>query len=260
MRTTFKKWIDLVKNLHIPYIAVSQETGILDIGDPKIKLQVLGPIINKNQNNQPRLKWFKNHAHTINGYSVFFRLIYDEIKILFSGDLNIEGGIHVLENPEVSSKLNAHVLKTPHHGSHEYYPPFLEAVRSQISVISSGDSPDHGHPRANFIGVIGLASRSKMPLVFSTEIAATFIDAHEIDLKSIAPASTLRDEDFKKARLFKKKLHGMINVRTDGKNLYAMRRVNAGYWWESYGPTKRGSISIFIFRLIIKCNLFFKGV
>jgi len=161
------------------------------------------------------------------------------VRILFSGDINIEGGEHIMANPVVASKLDSHVFKTPHHGSHEFHYPFLAAVRPQISVISSGDSPDHGHPRANFIGAVGMASRSKAPLVFSTEIAATFIDAHEIDLSNVVPPNTLRDEDLKKARLFKKKLHGMINVRTDGTNIYAMRRVNAGYWWESYGPIVR---------------------
>lgn len=234
LTNTFKKWIDLIELKNISYQAVSHETGVLDIGDASIQLEILGPLIDRNQNNEPRLKWFKNHAHTINGHSLFFRLIYDDVQLMFSGDINIEGGKHILANPIIKSKLAAHVFKTPHHGSHEFHLPFLEAVRPQISVISSGDVPDHGHPRANFIGAIGLASRSKAPLVFSTEVAATFVDAHEIDINNVAS-----DEDLKKARLFKKRLHGMINVRTDGKNLYAMRRVNTGYWWESYGPIKR---------------------
>jgi competence protein ComEC len=238
LTNTFQKWIDLIKRLNIPYNAVTHETGDLNLGDSEIQIEILGPIINRDQNNNPRLKWFKNHSHTINGHSVFFRLIYDEIRVMFSGDINIEGGEFVMKNANIASKLDSHVFKTPHHGSHEFYPPFLEAIRPQISVISSGDSPDHGHRRANFIGAIGLASRSKAPLVFSTEIAATFIDAKEIDLKSILPNDSIRDEDLKKAQIFKKKLHGMINVRSDGKNLYAMRRVNANYWWESYGPIK----------------------
>jgi hypothetical protein len=28
----------------------------------------------------------------------------------------------------------------------------------------------------------------------------------------------------------------MINVRTDGKKIFAARRVSAGYWWEAYEP------------------------
>ena len=37
-------------------------------------------------------------------------------------------------------------------------------------------------------------------------------------------------------RLFKKRLPGIINVRTNGSQMYAFRRVNAAYGWESYGP------------------------
>ena len=37
-------------------------------------------------------------------------------------------------------------------------------------------------------------------------------------------------------RRFKKRLNGIINIRTDGTNLYAARRVAAGYRFVSYGP------------------------
>ena len=137
--------------------------------------------------------------------------------------------------------MNAHVFKAPHHGSHEFHPPLLEAVRPQISVISSGDDPDHGHPRAVFVGGVGRASRSSSPLVFSTEIAATFVEAGET-AETEGEASlerldfTTLDANAQARRLFKLRLHGMINVRTDGQQLYAARRVAAGYWWESYGP------------------------
>jgi len=108
-------------------------------------------------------------------------------------------------------------------------------------VISSGDGPDHGHPRANFLAAVGLASRSTEPLLFSTEIAATFIEAG--DGLGAADPSTLEDLDFSVSasnivarKIFKQRLPGIINVRTDGHNLYAARRVNQGYWWEAYGP------------------------
>jgi hypothetical protein len=86
-----------------------------------------------------------------------------------------------------------------------------------------------------------LASRSTKPLVFSTEIAATFVEAgeraepeedanlEELDFRETESNATAR-------RVFKRRLHGMINVRTDGEQLFAARRVAAGYWWESYGP------------------------
>ena len=103
-----------------------------------------------------------------------------------------------------------------------------------MSVISSGDDPDHGHPRASLLGAVGHASRSN-PLIFATEIAATFVEAGEV-----APAAGAAGPDAAARILFKRRLHGMINVRSDGHRLYAARRVNAGYWWESYGPIQAG--------------------
>jgi len=139
------------------------------------------------------------------------------------------------------------VLKAPHHGSHEYEPDFLDAVRPQITIISSGDDPDHGHPRAIYVGATGHHSRSSQPLVFSTEIAASFADSAvqvpgdgEDTLASDSELNgvdlTHPDAGTQIRHLFKRRLHGMINVRTDGVHLYAARRVTAGYWWESYGP------------------------
>jgi len=110
-----------------------------------------------------------------------------------------------------------------------------------MTVVSSGDSPDHGHPRAVFLGSVAAASRSEEPLIFSTEIAATFVETGD-ELAGNDPVS-LDDVDFSTAganatarKIFKQSLPGIINIRTDGRHLYAARRVKAGYWWEAYGP------------------------
>lgn len=141
--------------------------------------------------------------------------------------------------------MDAHVLKAPHHGSGEYYRPYLKAVNPLITVISSGDIPDHGHPRANFIGATGQVSRSDEPLIFSTELARTYESLAEVDKATLQQILDMSQEEmgildegtFGKLRtLFKSRLPGMINVRTNGKQIYAMRRVATGYWWVSCGP------------------------
>jgi hypothetical protein len=111
-----------------------------------------------------------------------------------------------------------------------------------ITVVSSGEVPDHGHPRANFLGAIGRASRTEAPLLFSTALAALFVDSGD-PVADTGTTTTLGDLDFSQAaanteaRLrFKKLLPGIINVRTDGQKLYAFRRVQQSYGWESYGP------------------------
>jgi competence protein ComEC len=237
---SFAAWRQAIVDEGTSYAAVDTTALPPDVGDPEITLEVIGPRLDV-LNGQPVYRWFNNSSHTINGHSVLLRLHYDNVVVLFSGDLNTEGSIHLLEDPAIAAKMDAHVFKAPHHGSHDFHAAFLEAIRPQISVISSGDAPDHGHPRAVFVGSVGQASRTKTPLVFSTEIAATFTEAGVApvvdedtrleDLNLAAP-----DASEKARLLFKKRLHGMINVRTDGQELYAARRVATGYWWESYGP------------------------
>ncbi len=237
---SFQRWQQAVAGKGTPYNAVDSTAGSIDIGDPKVTIDILGPRLDK-YGGKPVYRWFNGEAPTINGHSVVLKLNYDAISALFSGDLNGDGARNILEDASIASGLGAHIFKAPHHGSHDFHRPFLESVRPQISVISSGDDPDHGHPRATFVGAIGQVSRSDMPLVFSTEIAATFV---EVGTKAKGKADAnleglnLRasDADSVARDLFKRRLHGMINVRTDGKVLYAARRVAAGYYWESYGP------------------------
>jgi beta-lactamase superfamily II metal-dependent hydrolase len=248
LSSSFETWRNAAVTAGTTYSAVDSRVGALDIGDPKIGLDILAPRLGL-LNGQPVFLWFDDKSHTINGNSVVMRLNYNKVSVLFSGDLNVPGAQHLMAEPGLAAKMDAHVLKAPHHGSAEYHPPFIEAVRPQISVISSGDDPDHGHPRASFVGGVGKASRSLSPLIFSTEIAAAFVEtgetaepAPEISLTGV-DATTLEGVNFAalegnaQARLlFKRRLHGMINVRSDGEALYAARRVAASYWWESYGP------------------------
>ena len=232
-------WRQAVAAEGAAYRSVDSNTGGIDVNDPVINIEVLGP----RREADGSYRWFNDPAHTINGHSVVLRLIYDWVSILLPGDLNIEGSKHLLADPVLASRMGAHILKCPHHGSREFHHLFLEAVRPQISTISSGDTPDHGHPRASFIGAVGRASRSPRPLVFSTELAATFVgDGATADPSE---GTAIDGLDFTKAtgnetarKRFKLLLPGIINIRTDGRELYAARRVNASYQWEAYEPAE----------------------
>lgn len=243
LNDNYEMWIDAVCYSGANYRAVAATSGKYAIGDPEIKMEILGPILEPDGWSLP---WFGGPGYTINGNSVVLRLTFDEVRVLFSGDLNKQGAKHLCSNDLAASRMDAHILKAPHHGSHLFYRQFFDKVQPQITVASSGDAPDYGHPRAIFLGSIGRSSRVKKPLLFSTEIAATFVDAG--DAEAVAEAdlnepTSLADLDFGEAfanriarRRFKKTLPGIINVRTDGKRIYAARRVEGG--WESYGPIK----------------------
>jgi len=241
LSTEFSDWCQAIEAKLAPdkYEAVSSTTAPISLGDPLVKLEVLGPVL-YSVNAQSGYRWLSDLAHTINGNSVVLRLTYNNVHVLLTGDINAKGSKLLLASPGITTRLASHVFKVPHHGSNDFDPDFLAAVRPQISIVSSGDEPDHGHPRANLLGAIGRVGRSNEPLLFSTEIAATFSEIN------VPPApgdtetsggSTVADQ----RHVFKQSLHGMINVRSDGSNLFAARRVMAGYWWEAYGPIAAGA-------------------
>jgi competence protein ComEC len=219
------------------YRAVASTTGAIDVADPAVTLHVLGPrLVDHPDHANPVYPWFASAPETVNGHSVVMRIDYRNVRVILPGDVNKRGARHLMQNPNFLAEADAHVFKAPHHGSHDYRRDFLEAVQPQISVISSGESPDHGHPRANFLGAIGSVSRTDKPLVFSTELVAQFA----VDSDAEAPDA---DDDVdptdasmlgQARRRFKKRLNGIINVRTDGSDIYCARRVAAGYQFVTY--------------------------
>ncbi len=237
---TFKDWTDAIKAKGIDYHRLDSTAGVLDIGDPDLRVEILGPILRPNGS----FEWFGGKSHTINGHSLVFRMSYNHVRTFFSGDLNIEGSGLLLSQPDGALQVNAHIFKAPHHGSHEFDPDLFEAVKPMVTVVSSGEVPDHGHPRAKFLGAIGRAVRGKEPLLFSTALSALFVDAGDsahMAAATIDEPTTLGDLDFSLSsantvarRRFKKLLPGIINVRTDGEYIYSYRRVQMGYQWESY--------------------------
>lgn len=245
LSASFKAWISAIKRLRIPYGAVASSMTPLSVGDPCISIDVLGPRLvphPSSPGDQAFVYFGGSDSKAINGNSVVLRLRFQEFAVLLPGDINQPAAVHLLDDPATRSRLSAHVLKAAHHGSEDFAPRFLEFVRPQLTVISSGDDRDHGHPRAKYVGAVGRASRGSEPLIFSTEIAGRFVE--ETSARKAAgklpmpgpeddPTVPTTDEDHR--RLFKRALHGMINVRSNGTELYAARRVSASYQWEAYG-------------------------
>ncbi len=233
----FAEWISAVAASGASYHRRDRHDGVLDIGDPDVTVEIVGPVLEADGS----LRWFSDKSHTINGHSLVFRLTHGAVRSFFSGDLNRHGSKQLLAQPNAELDLNAHIFKAPHHGSSEFSEELLETVNPMITVVSSGEIPDHGHPRADFLGTIGHAGRGTNPLLFSTELAALFVDigeapAHDAPDRPADIRFSTGDGKTDAHRLFKKLLPGIINVRTDGQHIYAFRRVHQSYQWESYGP------------------------
>ncbi|MFO0756365.1 MAG: MBL fold metallo-hydrolase [Byssovorax sp.] len=240
----FRAFRDAVAEEDCPYQAVDSETGLLDIGDPSVKLIVLGPRLAALGGSKKGYLYLGSESMTINGHSVVLKLTHGRVSLLLPGDINSKGAANLMEDAVIRDQLSAQILKGMHHGSQDFDRGFLSAVRPQITVVSSGDETDYGHPRAVFVGAVGRSSRSDDALVFSTEIAGNFVEIHEkeasgepvpedADPNLVAPSDT-RSHHI----LYKRRLHGMINVRTDGQAIYAARRVASGTCWEAYGPVE----------------------
>jgi beta-lactamase superfamily II metal-dependent hydrolase len=211
------------------YIRVDQSTPPLSIWG--VSLTFLGPF-NVGTPATPCLKCFGEESQTINGNSVAFRIDYRGARILLCGDMNAASETLMLKNVG-AEPLKAHVFKANHHGSPDFNPAFIDAVRPWVSVVSSGDQPDYGHPRASLLGALGHGSPQSLgqPLLFSTEIAATFkpIPKNRIDKTGI--------------QLYEKSLKGNIFIRTNGEWLVSGRLYGREfkkaigrdiYKWEAY--------------------------
>lgn len=225
----------------VQYRAVDASMGTIGVGDSAIKLHVLGPRLESLPNSHQKCyRWLGSASKTVNGHSVVLRLDCkigaNTVKVLLPGDINEKGAKYLLEEAGMAGRLDAHIFKAPHHGSHDYHREFLRAAQPQVSVVSSGESPDHGHPRANFLGTVGNLSRSEEPLLFSTELVAHFAvdqDAEALDADdNVDPTDAAMLGQAR--RRFKKRLNGIINVRSDGQKIYCARRVAAGYQFVTY--------------------------
>lgn len=232
---TFKKWKEAIGRAN-DYRAADASAGSINIGDVDIDLQIVGPRLEQPDGlDDPAFRSFGAKKYSINGHSVVARLVHDKVQVLFTGDVNHKAGKYLAGQADTVDRLDAHVLKAPHHGSHEFDLDFLKAVHPQISVVSSGEEPDYGHPRANFLGTIGKVSRGE-PLLFSTELAATFKQTGVESDDAIVAALDLNDPGGlgTARRLWMKRLSGIINVRSDGEKLFAARRVTQSWQWNTY--------------------------
>jgi len=194
-----------------------------------IQMQVLGPMVEQ-IGGQPALPFLHGDdgaysaSHTINGHSVVLKMTYGNVRFLFGADMNKESEAGLLSRTRQEGvSLAAEVLKVPHHGSADFDPSMLEAVRAVVSVVSSGDesaAKEYIHPRAGLVGALGKYSRPTVekPLVYVTEMVAFFerIGIATIQ-KTVNGAAT--GDPISTTNAYIKKQYGIVHVRTDGERV-----------------------------------------
>ena len=197
-----------------------------------IGMTVLGPLTEK-VNGKPALPFLKtpgasslSASHTVNGHSIVLKLTYGNVRFLFGADLNEESEEALLERARADNiSLTAEVLKVPHHGSADFSPRILEAIKPVVSVISSGDentAKEYIHPRAGLVGALGRYSRATVqkPLVYVTEMVAFFQRFPGFN-KVTALTTTGKDgkQLYTGPNAYVKSAYGIVHVRTDGERV-----------------------------------------
>jgi len=197
------------------FVRLDHTNGIISsksINNKDFKIEILGPVTSK-IDNKVVYKYFDDEAHTINGHSIVLKITYGNRSFLYGGDLNIPAEDHLLEHYNTSNPFEVDVAKSCHHGASEFTTAFMAKVNPYATVISSGDNESYSHPRADAIGCAGKYTKSKRPLVFSTELA-----------RSYSEGST-------------RVKYGMINMRCDGDNIIMAQMkeaVSSGSVWDLY--------------------------
>lgn len=212
MMSSFEKFVTACEGAHRQgrlnaLKRLTRASGRLD-GFGDLDVEVLGPV--PQAGHQNRFDWFDDSSHTRNGHSVVLKITAGTRSFLLGGDLNVQAENHLLATVG-PAPFRVDVAKACHHGSSEFTTAFLKAVSPLMTVISSGDNQNYGHPQPDTVGAIGKHSRGSRPLVFSTELARSTTAA---------------------------RIHyGLINVRTDGSQVVGAQmfeRRRAGDMWNSF--------------------------
>lgn len=176
------------------------------------KLEVLAPILEK-PGNKKMFRFWTDEGKTINGNSLVLKVSFGNRTALLGGDLNANAQEYLMGKYASQNPFEVDVAKSCHHGSSDFSEKFMAKVNALATVISSGDNEGYGHPRADAIGCAGKYSKSKRPLVYSTELA--------------------RSTNLKNNKI----LFGMINMRCNGHDIFMsqMKEKKTGAdVWDAY--------------------------
>jgi beta-lactamase superfamily II metal-dependent hydrolase len=252
LNTPFRRWRDRLRDRKRqgggPAVRRLEygDDDAFDFLDPNLQVKVLGPITDE-IDGRPALRFLRvpgrrslSDSHTINGHSIVLRLSYGNVRFLFGADLNEESEQRLLERArEDDQSLASEILKVPHHGSADFSPRMLEAVRAVVSVVSSGDENElveYIHPRAGLVGALGRYSRQTVerPLVYVTEMVAFFRRLGAIHALKLDEDGGDGEDLGNLMNAYQKTSFGIVHVRTDGERVLVVTHSGKDNQKEGY--------------------------
>lgn len=133
--TTFEKLLTAIESNDL-VIDTPRPNSIIEF-DKDINLHFLGPV--------------RDYGDNLNLWSIVFRLDYKNKSFLFTGDMEREAEMDLI-NTYSKNDLNANVLNVGHHGSNaSTTQQFLNYVSPEIALISLGSNNPYNHPHKEVI-------------------------------------------------------------------------------------------------------------
>lgn len=152
---TFEKLLAAIESKKLT-INSPKPNSIIEF-DRDIKLHFLGPI--------------RDYGDNLNLWSVVFRLDYKNKSFLFTGDMEHEAEMDLV-NTYSMDDLGANVLNVGHHGSDSSTTQqFLDCVNPEIALISLGSNNPYNHPHEE---VITRLVQSEV-LIYRTDLQQTVV-------------------------------------------------------------------------------------
>lgn len=130
-------YLDLLKQIQakgIPF-EYAQDGSVMPLS-PELKLIFWQPVSDQHE--------------SLNDQSLVVQLIHDQVKVLFSGDIEALAESHLLQNPGFVPQHQ--ILKVPHHGSHSSSTSeFLTQVQPIDAIMSVGERNRYHHPHQDVL-------------------------------------------------------------------------------------------------------------
>ena len=90
--------------------------------------------------------------NSINNNSLVCKMVYKEISILFTGDIEEIAEKAILKEYKDTNTLKSTILKVAHHGSKSSsIQEFLDVISPKIALIGVGKNNNFGHPNKDVI-------------------------------------------------------------------------------------------------------------
>lgn len=257
-------FIRLVNNRGIPITRLFHEHGtpvkLLPGFEDDVKVSVLGPV-QFEKDGHTGYKSLGSPSQITNGHSIALRFDYGDFRLLLTGDLNAASQKLLLASHS-GTVFQSDVTKACHHGSDDCSLDFLQHIQAGATVISSGDSESHDHPRPAIVAASALtgffqADNDKLvtPLIYSTEISRSYklgkpvqivtkqgddettfqnmrdvrIHYNEVSAGDLNPSRKSRTAS--QLYVVGGIVYGLVNVRTNGKKIIcATLNENSAEW------------------------------